>query len=121
MAATQLWPGGLPDRPTRQFNMQWPQLHEDFQPDIGPPKTRRRTSSGVAKLQTVWELTGEQVTELEDFYLNTLQGGSLSFAGVHPRTGNWSPEMWMGPPNIGEPKGDDQWMVSFELRLKVGP
>jgi hypothetical protein len=119
MPSQHLWPGDLPDRPTRNFTMTSPKLFDEFETDIGPSKRKRRTSSGVATIQTVWELSGEQVTSLESFYYTTTKGGSESFAGLHPRTGIWAGVMWMGSPTIGQPKGDDTWDVSFEIKVRV--
>ena len=113
------WPGTLPARPTYNFSMSLPKLHEDFESDIGPEKRRRRTSVGVEKMSTVWELDGTQVTTLETFYYTTLEGGTLSFDGTHPRTGAAAPVLWMGAPSVGAPKGDDHWDVSFVLSAQV--
>lgn len=119
MAAQHQWPGDLPERPTFQFTQKHPKMFDQFETDIGPPKRRRRTSSGTSTISTVWELTGDQVTSLETFYFTTTKGGTESFAMIHPRSGVWSSEMWMDPPVIDAPKGDDHWNVSFDIRVVV--
>jgi hypothetical protein len=54
--------------------------------DQGPAKTRRRTTAGVRTLTMAYILSAAQTAVLDDFYLEDLSGGSLSFDYTHPRT-----------------------------------
>lgn len=54
--------------------------------DAGIPKRRRRFSSGVRPLTAQLLLTFDETQILDDFFMNTLAGGSMTFDWVHPRT-----------------------------------
>lgn len=58
----------------------------ESQVDAGPAKVRRRFTASVRRFQVVVQMTPAEADIFEDFFLNTLQGGSLSFDWVHPRT-----------------------------------
>lgn len=54
--------------------------------DTGSPKVRRRFTKLVRKFDMAVLLSDSQVATFENFWLNTLKGGSLPFDWVHPRT-----------------------------------
>lgn len=54
--------------------------------DTGPVKVRRRFTTGIRPFRFTIQMTAAQAATFETFYLTTLQGGSLSFDWVHPRT-----------------------------------
>jgi hypothetical protein len=83
--------------------------------DLGPPKTRRVASTGVRHIEVTYEMTGAQVAELDDFYLTTLQSGTLPFMGIHPRTGQQVKAMMTEPEY--QPRGGDEWYASFVLQV----
>lgn len=51
----------------------------EYQPDTGPPITRRRTSASPRPLTVTFELTSAQIATLRTFFDTTLLGGSLPF------------------------------------------
>ena len=54
--------------------------------EAGPAKVRQRTTSAIRKFRLNFLLNKSQTAILEDFYLNMLGGGALSFGFTHPRT-----------------------------------
>jgi hypothetical protein len=83
------WPESLPAAPLLDgFSETPPDLTLRTQMEQGPAKTRRRTTAGVTQMTAAYFLTRAQVETLLDFYTADLSGGSLSFAFVHPRTGD---------------------------------
>ncbi len=78
------WPATLPGMP---FNVQ-DDLGESVvrsQPDLGPPKVRRRTSLGVRRVTLPGlVLTNTQRETFRVFYETTLANGSLAFEWDHP-------------------------------------
>ncbi len=82
------WPSTLPASPLAK-NFQ--ELRADTiirtDMDVGPAKTRQRSTAGVGELQMTYLLSVAQAAAMDDFYATTLSGGSLSFDYTHPRTG----------------------------------
>ncbi|GAA2888168.1 hypothetical protein GGQ99_004804 [Aminobacter niigataensis] len=56
------------------------------QPDLGPAKVRRRSSSMPGPLQGRMTMSGAQRTILDDFVETTLAGGTLPFTFPDPLT-----------------------------------
>lgn len=54
------------------------------QPDVGPAKIRRRTTSNVRPLKGSMTLTKTQLATLISFYEDDLIGGSLRFSWTDP-------------------------------------
>lgn len=54
--------------------------------DVGAPKQRRRYSASVKTLAISILVTTDQIDTFEDFVRDDLQGGSLEFDWIHPRT-----------------------------------
>lgn len=60
----------------------------EFQPDVGPPKTRNRTTASFRRLSGVTAVM--DVTQYADFltfWETDLAGGVLDFTATHPVTG----------------------------------
>ena len=57
-----------------------------FQPEIGPPITRRRGTAKTKKWAATYHLTSAEFGMFEDFFENEIQDGALSFTMPHPRT-----------------------------------
>jgi hypothetical protein len=82
------WPSTLPQQMDQEgYSETPPKLGIRTTMDSGPAKTRKRFSSGVRPISGSMPLTAAETEILDDFYLNTLQGGTLTFTWVHPRTG----------------------------------
>lgn len=55
--------------------------------DKGPAKTRRRTTANVRNISFRLYLSPDNVTVLDDFFVNDTFSGAIEFDFVHPRTG----------------------------------
>lgn len=81
------WPNTLPSSPLLEnFREVTPDTTVRTQMDQGPAKVRQRTTAAVRLLQVVYLLSRDQVETLDEFYLETLQGGTAPFEFIHPRT-----------------------------------
>jgi hypothetical protein len=79
------WPEDLPAAPLAEgFQETWPDLTLRSQTDMGPAKTRPRSTAGVGKLLLAYHLTAAQYGVLKNFYQTDLAGGSLRFDMPHP-------------------------------------
>jgi hypothetical protein len=81
------WPATLPQCPIlnglseqRQRNV------AAFQPDIGPPKMRRRSTAASVLTSVVFKMSTTQLTAFNTFYETTLSDGTLPFDWAHPVT-----------------------------------
>lgn len=82
-----IWPEDLPAAPLASGFMETlPDTVLRTQMDMGPAKTRQRTTAGMGKLSLGYLLTAAQVAALRSFYQTTLAGGSLRFQITHPVT-----------------------------------
>lgn len=114
---TASWPSNIPQCPSLPgFSEQRQQNVLNFQPDVGPPKLRRRKSYSGVKSQTSFRMSLSEVAAFNSFFIDTLQDGSASFSWRHPVDGiiyNW----WFdakSPPLI-ERVTNDSFRVSFPL------
>lgn len=81
------WPIGLPQYVLEagyQETLEDQTIESEM--DAGPAKIRRRFTTATRRFQVTVQMTPSEAAIFEDFYLNTLQGGALSFDWVHPRT-----------------------------------
>lgn len=84
-----VWPGSLPQSPLLSgFTETTPNLVLRTQMDAGPPKQRRRFTAGVRPFTISMLMTADQVDIFDDFFMNTCEGGALSFLFPDPRTGS---------------------------------
>lgn len=60
-----------------------------FMPDVGPPKTRRRTTASYRPISgETPPLTKAELAVFEAFWETDLAGGVLDFTATHPLTGS---------------------------------
>lgn len=79
------WPGTLPQQPLQDgYSEAAGDGRVQYQPDVGPPITRRRTAAVVRPLAVSYELTSAQLAILRAFVDTTLLGGSLPFSFPAP-------------------------------------
>lgn len=82
------WPSGLPLSPQ---NGQWTETPQrniaSFQPEVGPPKYRRRNTANGTRAQAVFMMSSAQVVIFDAFYGSALVDGTLPFTWAHPITG----------------------------------
>jgi trans-aconitate methyltransferase len=81
----------------------------ETQMDSGPVKVRRRFTTAFRKYQLVIQMDAAQMAIFETFYLDTLQGGSLPFDWVHPRTRAAKTFRFRRPPPSLAPIGGTQY------------
>lgn len=103
----QTWPATLPDIVTYdEYSESPPDNALRTSMDVGPPKSRRRTTANVRPLSVMMILTTAQVETLDVFYDDTLASGTLTFNFDHPRTETTEEMQFAEPPIYGEPDGD---------------
>jgi len=80
------WPVSLPTAEAGTYTETPVDNKVVFEPEIGPPKERRRATLVGSMLRFDVFLTGTQAQTLYDFYKTTLSDGIDSFTMTHPRT-----------------------------------
>lgn len=79
------WPGTLPQKPLQNgYSEAAGDGLAEYQPDVGPPLTRRRTAAVVRLLAVSYELTSSQLATLRAFVDTNLLGGALPFTFPAP-------------------------------------
>lgn len=105
--ALSAWPATLPQHPLRDgFTEQRQPNVVAFKPDVGPPKTSRRSTAAGTLTAASFILTPAQKADFEEFYEATLADGTLPFLWDHPQTA--VPYIWLfDPENVPEisPRG----------------
>lgn len=88
----------------------------ETQPDIGPPITRRRSTSVTRPLNGSMILTDAQMTAFETFYYTTIAGGSLPFSFPDPRTGaTLLVKFGKSSPPSYSPQGGNNYLLNVGL------
>lgn len=81
------WPATLPQALLREgFAQTLPENVLRSPDDMGPPVARRQYSAGYEVVEGQVYLTRAQSVELDDFYTETLMGGTLPFRWKNPLT-----------------------------------
>lgn len=110
------WPSSLPPRPLISgFRETPPNLVVRSQTDIGPAKTRQRTTSGATTFEMSFRLTSAQLSTFRSFYATDLQGGALTFLWTHPVTGVPGQFRIIEPPSIAP--SALSWMVGLRIEM----
>lgn len=95
------WPETLPASPLVDgYQETLPQTVLRTEMDMGPAKTRRRTTAGVGQITVAYLLTTAETATLESFYRDTLAGGALPFAYRLPRGGGAAVCRFKKPPAL---------------------
>ena len=82
------WPAGLPQCPILNgFSEQRQRNVVAFEPEVGPPKMRRRSTAVGVLTSIAYRMTVAHVSTFNTFYEDTLEDGSLPFEWDHPITG----------------------------------
>lgn len=112
-----VWPLTLPQFVLRDgFQEQAQKNVIKSEMDAGPPKRRRRFTKPLRTLQVRVHLTIAQSELLDEFFQQTLQGGSLPFDWVHPRTHEPMTAFIDEPPTY-TPAGGLHVIASFPLEI----
>jgi hypothetical protein len=84
--------------------------------EVGPAKTRRRSTVENEKFNVSVQLTTAQFSDLKTFYYTTLKSGSLAFDWVDPLTQTAATFMFRRPaPKVTGVRGGVYPVVSFTL------
>jgi hypothetical protein len=81
--------------------------------EIGPPKMRRRSTTGPRPISGQLHMDAAQVVTFETFFESTLLSGSLRFDWVNPRTRTAKEFRFVDPPTYAA-MGQD-FVVSLKL------
>lgn len=85
---TAAWPATMPPYVQQGgYGEQLEQGVSEFKPPVGPRQSRNRSIIDSETLTFELNLSTSQVTDLSDFYSNTIGNGTLPFTMTHPRTG----------------------------------
>lgn len=86
MAAT--WPGTLPQNPRRDLGWSPKGNVIAFGTEVGKGKRRRRSTYDSELWSLPFIMTDAQLATFKAFFSTDLEGGSLPFDYVYPRTGD---------------------------------
>ena len=82
-----IWPASLPQFVLRDGYRESPaDIIKRTPMDVGEAKQRPLFTTGFKKLPVVLSLDLDQLPILKTFYQDTLQGGTIPFQWIHPRT-----------------------------------
>lgn len=106
----QQWPSDLPQTPLLDGYKETPQEGSiSFQPAVGPPKRRKRSSAVGANIEASFLMTDTQYDSFLTFYEATLQQGSDAITWINWRTGATATYYMMGYDpelNVGHQNGE---------------
>jgi hypothetical protein len=118
-----LWPATLPQCPILNgFSEQRQRNAVSFNPDVGPPKLRRRSSTSGVVASIVFHMTINELEIFRTFFVDTLEDGPISFQWQHPLDGliyDW----WFDAkesPRIERVTSDTAYVSFNLLRFDVG-
>lgn len=81
------WPAGLPQYVLEQgYSETQPDQSIESNMEGGPAKVRRRFTTNFRPIKATIRCDDTQAALFETFYYDTLEGGTLPFDWVHPRT-----------------------------------
>ena len=84
--------------------------------DVGPPKTRRRSSAAVRNISGNVLMTTAQVATHDTFFTTTLFDGAEPFDWTDPRTGAAGSYLYQpGSPPLYTSAGPGRWLVTIKL------
>ena len=88
---------------------------DQFTPEVGMPKTRRRSSNSTERLSGSIIMTTTEYATFLDFFRDTIEDGTKSFNMLHPRTQANTKLQFVEAPSISD-YGPDLWKVSVKMR-----
>lgn len=113
--ANAQWPGSLPSRPLYDgYQEVLANVVLRTQMDAGAAKVRRRFTAGVRVIRCNISLTSAQKGTLDNFFNDTLDGGSLRFDWVRVDTGATVAYRFTSPPQH-VPDGPNLWRTTLQL------
>jgi len=113
--AANTWPSTIPQRPSPNGYSESPGKNTiRSQMDTGPSKQRRRSTAAARPITCSFEMTAAEVATFEDFFLNTLNDGSLAFNWKNPRTNSDAEFRFTQEYSLSN-QGGDNWLVNCSL------
>lgn len=117
MTASATWPASLPTNFLVGTLSEDPPDNRVLQPmGIGPPKSRRTSTTAARMFGGVMHMTAAQLATFDTFYVDTLKSGSLTFDGLNnPRTGVEMTEVLFASLPHYSDAGIDEYDVQINL------
>lgn len=110
------WPANIPQRPN---DGGWSETNQrnvaEFQPEVGAPKFRRRSTAAGATASAGFTMTAAQLDDFDDFYADDCVDGTIPFTWAHPISGTTYSWVFTAPPERAA-IDVDQFGVSVQLR-----
>lgn len=102
------WPSAG-DFPQLPLNGQWQRQRQKnllvFEPDVGPPLVRRRSTVSTLTSTFTIQLTTTQVAALDAFFETDCAEGAIQFNLDNPETGDTELWAWAEPPAVSHVTG----------------
>lgn len=115
---TAAWPGTINQTVNMDGYSEAPEQNKiTFQPEVGPPTERRRSSVSSNILAFTQFYTTTEYDDLITFYRTTLLDGVLTFTRTHPRTGLSATFKFTDVPKIVSLANGLTFVVSHSLRV----
>lgn len=113
---TAVWPSQVPAKELHAGYAEAPESNiAEFPVEVGPPKSRRRSSVTTALISFEQILSAGEYDALMDFWRDQLKDGVLPFVRVHPRTRALATFRFAAPPGM-RALADDVYRVTLQLR-----
>lgn len=112
------WPNTLPQYVLESgYSEQIQDQTIESQMETGPAKIRRRFTKSLRQYQMSLYMTAAQAVTFESFWQSTVNGGSLPFDWVHPRTRAAATFRFRNPAPQITSVGGVNAIVSFNLEM----
>lgn len=85
--------------------------------DVGPAKSRRRTTSNVRLISFTLVLNSDQLDTLDGFYNDDTFSGSDDFDFNHPRTGDAVKARFVQPPEYSDTIKNQLYEIPVSLEI----
>lgn len=116
------WPQSLTRAPrVSSLSEQAPDVVLRTEMDVGQPKARRRFTGDVRRFDVSLDLTRAELDLFDAFFVDTIEGGALTFDWKHPRTGGDAVCRMLNVPTY-RPQGPrtatpaaEWWVVTFQM------
>lgn len=86
-----------------------------FEPDVGPPLVRRRSTVSTLNVSFAIVITTAQLATLDTFFESDCGEGSIPFDWKNPETGATEQWSFVDPPSVQKPFRD-KYQVQIVLR-----
>lgn len=97
---TPAWPGSLPTSYAVDLELEPMDMRATFEPDVGEPLSRPRTTGTIYKASPTWYMTQVQAETFKEFYTDTLGQGSMRFTILDELTGDTQLWKFASPPKF---------------------